>query len=347
MTEPEPQPSVHRRRVRYRGKNPRRFAEKYKEHNPEKYGDTIAQVLASGKTPAGAHRPIMVAEVLTVLVPKPGDVAIDATLGYGGHAAKLLERLQPGGRLLGLDIDPIELPKTEARLRTLGFGPETFTAHQSSFAGVPKILATASLSGADIVLADLGVSSMQLDDPTRGFSMKLQGPLDLRMNPSRGQAASALLQKMAAESLARFLEQNADEPKASILAHALAGRKFESTTALAAAVREEFRGCKEEERELAVRRVFQALRIAVNDEFSALESFLRQLPACMKPHGRIAIVTFHSGEDRRVKKSFADGRRSGFYDDISEAVIRPTATERHSNPRSASAKLRWARRSAL
>src|SRR5205814_1821028 len=181
--------------------NPRRFEEKYKEHDPQRYSETVAKVLASGKTPAGTHRPIMVTEILEVLAPKPGEVAVDCTLGYGGHAQEILARLQPGGRLLGLDADPVELPKTEARLRAAGFGLEIFTAIRSNFAGLPQALATAFgarlwsetqpqhienveraaadashtaalRSGADCILADLGVSSMQLDDPSRGFSVK-------------------------------------------------------------------------------------------------------------------------------------------------------------------------------
>src|SRR5580704_4116037 len=185
---PAPQ---HKRRVRYPGKNPRRFEDKYKERNPELYPEAIAKVLASGKTPAGSHRPIMVAEILELLNPQPGEVIVDATLGYGGHARELLPKLQPGGRLIGLDVDPIELPKTEARLRALGFGPETFVAHRSNFAGLPKILAGHELAGADLILADLGVSSMQIDDPSRGFSVKHKGPLDMRLNPERGQSAAA------------------------------------------------------------------------------------------------------------------------------------------------------------
>ena len=197
--QPESSPDRPRRRVRYRGKNPRRFEEKYKEHQPERYADTIAKVLASGKTPAGSHRPIMVAEVLAVLDPKSGEIAVDCTLGYGGHAQEILPLLQPGGRLLGLDVDPIELPKTEARLRTLGFGEETFTAHRTNFAGLPQLLAQTGIRAVDLVLADLGVSSMQLDDPARGFSLKQDGPLDLRMNPQRGSPASVLLQKLSPE----------------------------------------------------------------------------------------------------------------------------------------------------
>ncbi len=339
----ESSPERPRRRVRYRGKNPRRFEEKYKEHQPGRYSDTVAKVLASGKTPAGTHRPIMVAEVLAALDPKPGEIAVDATLGYGGHAQEILPLLQPGGRLLGLDADPIELPKTESRLRTLGFGEDTFTAHRTNFAGLPQVLAQNGISAADIILADLGVSSMQLDDPARGFSLKHDGPLDLRMNPQRGSPASVLLQKLSTQKLARLLLDNADESNPA-LASSLAGKTFQTTRTLADAIRAALPGDKDDERELSVRRVFQALRIEVNDEFSALETFLRNLPACLKPDGRVAILTFHSGEDRRVKKAFAAGLRDGHYSEIADEVVRPGAEERRANLRAASAKLRWARR---
>ncbi len=340
---PEQAATPHRRRPRYSGRNPRHYEEKYKEHDPQKYADTVARVLASGKTPAGSHRPIMVAEILEVLTPQPSEIAVDCTLGYGGHTRELLSRVQPGGRVLGLDADPIELPKTEERLRALGFGPDVFTARRSNFAGLAQLLAGESIAGVDIVLADLGVSSMQLDDPTRGFSVKFEGPLDMRMNPQRGQPASALLKSLSAQALATLLEGNADEPRASVLAGALAGHWFNTTTGLAAAVRAAVPQLGVDDRELTVRRVFQALRIAVNDEFSALDNFLRYLPGCLNPGGRVAILTFHSGEDRRVKRAFLAGLSDGSYAEIAEEVIRPTSEERHSNPRSSSAKLRWAR----
>ncbi len=341
---PPATPTPHRRRPRYSGKNPRHFAEKYKEHNPQQHAGTVQKVIASGKTPAGTHRPIMVAEILAALSPKPGDIGVDCTLGYGGHAEAILPLLKPGGKLLGLDADPIELPKAEQRLRSLNFGPDWFTACQSNFAGLAKILNDRGISGADIILADLGVSSMQIDDPARGFSLKQEGPLDMRMNPRRGQPASAFLEKARPEELALWLAENGDEPYASELSRSLAGRLFRTTTDLAAAVRAALPRLNSTDRELSVRRVFQALRIEVNDEFSALETFLRNLPECLSPGGRVAILTFHSGEDRRVKKAFQAGHRAGIYTAIAEEVIRPTSEERFANPRSASAKLRWARR---
>jgi len=370
-----PVPAPHKRRPRYSGKNPRRFEDKYKEHNPGRYAEMVEKVLASGKTPAGTHRPIMVAEILELLAPRPGEVAVDCTLGYGGHAREILPRLAPGGKLLGLDTDPIELPKTEARLRALVFGPEIFTAHRSNFAGLPQVLAefsshsdipgragsplpatradiidgahgVARPTGADIILADLGVSSMQIDDPARGFSVKFDGPLDMRMNPQRGQPASVFLTKINSNALAKLLVEYADEPHAAALAPALAGKTFATTKSLANAIRAVLPRLNKEDCDLSIRRVFQALRIAVNDEFSALDTFLRNLPACLNPGGRVAILTFHSGEDRRVKKSFEAGLRDGIYSDIAHEVLRPSPAERTANPRSAPAKLRWARRTA-
>jgi 16S rRNA (cytosine1402-N4)-methyltransferase len=352
-----PAPAPHKRRPRYSGKNPRRFEDKYKEHNPERYAETVEKVLASGKTPAGTHRPIMVAEILELLAPQPGELAVDCTLGYGGHAQQILPRLAPGGRLIGLDTDPIELPKTEARLRSLGFGPEIFTAIRSNFAGLPQVLAEffsrsasdgerVGMRCADIILADLGVSSMQIDDPARGFSVKFDGPLDMRMNPQRGQPASAFLEKIKPDPFATLLVEYADEPRPATLASALAGKTFATSKSLASAIRSQLPGLNKEDSDLCVRRVFQTLRIAVNDEFSALDTFLRNLPACLKPGGRVAILTFHSGEDRRVKKIFEAGFRDGIFSDIAREVLRPSPEERHANPRSSPAKLRWARRAA-
>ena len=340
-------PLPHRRRTRYSGKNPRRFEDKYKEHDLEDHPETISKILAAGKTPAGTHRPIMVAEILLALNPKHGEIAVDCTLGYGGHAREILPLIQPGGRLIGLDVDPIELPKTEARLHALGFGAESFIAHRSNFAGIRKILAAERIAGADLILADLGVSSMQLDDPARGFSVKRQGPLDMRMNPRRGQSAGELIQGISSTKLERLLKDNSDEPYAGTLAVALAGHGFPSTSSLGDAIRRALpKSVSDDDRVKSIRRVFQALRIAVNEELVALDNFLRVLPECMNPGGRVAILTFHSGEDRRVKKAFEAGMRDGLYADISSDPIRPGHSEIYDNPRSSSAKLRWARRAS-
>ena len=352
MTEEGAAPPRPGRRPRYRGTHPRKFEERYKELAPEHHPETSARVAASGKTPAGTHRPVLVAEVLGVLAPRPGEVAVDATLGYGGHAAAVLPRLVPGGRLIGLDVDPIERPRAEARLRALGFGPDALTVRASNFAGLLKVLSAEGLDGADLVLADLGVSSMQLDDPARGFSWKREAPLDLRMNPSRGAPAAALVAKLPEPKLAALLRENADEPKAGTIAAAIVAARAEAplatTTALARAVLGAVSGPPAREKgseKETLARVFQALRIAVNDEFTALDTFLAALPSCLRPGGRVAILTFHSGEDRRVKKAFQDGVRKGLYAAAAPEVIRAGAEERRSNPRSTAAKLRWAVRS--
>ena len=303
----------HRRRPRYAGRNPRRFEDKYKEHNPGKYAATVAKVLASGKTPAGMHRPILLPEILEVLVPRPGEIAVDGTLGYGGHAREILSRLQPGGKLIGLDVDPIELPKTKIRLQALGFDEDSFLAVRSNFAGLPQVLASHGIAGADLILADLGVSSMQIDNHSRGFSVKGEGPLDMRMNPGRGFPASALLEKIRPEKLTGLLAENADEPRAAELAVALAGRTFVTTRELSGAIRKALPKLSPAECDLSVRRTFQALRIAVNDEFSALDSFLRNLPQCLNPGGRAAILTFHPRRNGRVKKIFEAGGKGGFW----------------------------------
>ncbi len=348
MSDPDSAP--HHRRPRYAGKNPRRFEDKYKELNSGRYAADVARVLASGKTPAGSHRPIMVAEILTVLALKPGELAVDCTLGFGGHARELLARLAPGGRLIGLDVDPVEHPKTTARLRSAGWGEDVFTAVRSNFAGLPKVLAERGLDGVDAILADLGVSSMQLDDPARGFTFKTDSPLDLRLNPSRPPSAADWLARVSAANLASTLTANSDEPHAEVLARELTARRaltpFTRTLQLADAIRAILHLHKPrhdpETDDDCVRRVFQALRIAVNDEFGALDLFLRQLPSCLKSGGRVAILTFHSGEDRRVKHAFREGVRTGIYSAANEEIVRAGPEERRANPRSTSAKLRWA-----
>ena len=347
------------RRPRYRGTHPRRFEEKYKERNPAQYPDEREKVLAAGKTPAGSHVPVLVREVLDALAPKAGEIAVDATLGWGGHAEALLSRLLPGGRLIGLDVDPVELPKTEARLRGLGLGPDVFIAVRSNFAGLPKALAGLGIAAADLVLADLGVSSMQLDDPARGFSWKHDAPLDLRMNPERGQPAGVLLSRLKAGEIEGLLKKYGDEPEArriaealvrTIDAHRTAGsihslRTSDITRAVELAYEGRRERDKREQLTPSLQRTFQALRILVNEELTALDVFLRNLPSVLAPGGRVAILAFHSGEDRRVKKAFAAGVKAGVFSAAAPGVIRASADELRANPRSASAKLRWAVRS--
>ena len=336
-----------KRRVRYKGTHPRRFGEKYKELNAEKYVQDIEKILKSGRTPAGSHRPICVQEILEVLGPKPGQTGLDATLGFGGHVLELLARVTPGGRLFGIDVDPIEIVRTEARLRGLGFTEKELIVRRINFAGIPKLLADAG-GGFDFILADLGVSSMQLDDPSRGFTFKVEGPLDLRFNPKRGQPASALIRSISEKDLEELLRVHSDEPHARAIAKVIykAREEISTTTELAEAVRKALSRVSlsepEEEVTRSIRRTFQALRIAVNDEFSALNQFLRNLPFCLNPHGRVAILAFHSGEDDRVVRSFQKGSDDGTYSEWGREPIRATSQERYDNPRSKSAILRWA-----
>ncbi len=343
-------PVAHQRRVRYQGTHPRQFGEKYKELDPVRHALELDKVMARGQTPAGMHRSICVNEILQLLNPHPGEIGLDATLGFGGHTQQILPRLLPGGRLFGVDVDPIELPRTEARLRKLGFDAASLIVRRINFSEVATLLPETG-GGFDVVLADLGVSSMQIDNPARGFSFKLDGPLDLRLDPSQGQSASELLLSVTRPQLRDLLTDNADEPFAVELANALQGKYLETTTALAALVsatldRAFKRSLPADERDAetkkALQRTFQALRIQVNNEFGALEQFLENLPNCLKPGGRVVIMSFHSGEDRRVKKAFQSGERNGTYARVAPELIRPTFEEQRANPRSSSTKLRWA-----
>ncbi len=348
MNDSSNEPTPRRRRPRYRGTHPRRFEEKYKELAPDAHPELIAHVRARGMTPAGQHVPILVDEVLAALQIRPGLCGVDATLGYGGHSRALLERLAPGGRLIALDADPIELPKAVERLRKLGFGEPELVARRTNFAGLGAVLSELGLEGGlDFLFADLGLSSMQIDDPARGFTFKHEGPLDMRMNPSRGLSAAQWLARADEASLERALRENADEPRARDLARVLSGRRepLETTKALADTIRQALEGrCDDDELEKTVRRVFQALRIEVNDEFGVLDALLRQAPRFLRPGARVALLSFHSGEDRRVKRSFEQGLAGGVYSSVNDELVRPSRAELRANPRAASAKLRWAQR---
>lgn len=342
----------HKRRVRYSGKYPRNYKEKYKELNPEKYGETVAKVIQKGGTPAGMHIPICVKEILDFLQIKPGQRGLDATLGYGGHTGEFLKRLEKKGHLYALDVDPIESAKTEARLRKMGYGPEILTVRLQNFADIDKV--SQEVGKFDFVLADLGVSSMQIDNPDRGFSYKTEGPLDLRLNPEKGISAAQRLRGIDLMELAGMLEENADEPYAEeiaeeIIARQKRGEKIDTTTKLREAVEAALSSLpeiSEKDRKEAVKkscqRTFQALRIDVNNEFEVLYQFLEKLPEVLAPKGRAAILTFHSGEDRLVKKSFKRLLQEGVYEEISKDVIRPSAEECVRNSRARSTKMRWA-----
>jgi len=345
----EEENKVHKRRVRYSGTHPRKFEEKYKEQNPEKYADTIEKVIKKGSTPAGMHISICVNEILDFLQIKPGQKGLDATLGYGGHSLKMLEALKGEGHLYGLDVDPIEIVKTKERLLSKGYGEDILTIRQMNFADIDSLSAEVGLF--DFVLADLGVSSMQIDNPERGFTYKAEGPLDLRLNPQKGISAAGRLKGISLEELSGMLFENSDEPYAEEIAREVVKRNrkkqyIETTTQFKETIEEALKFLPEAEKKEAVikscKRCFQALRIDVNSEFEVLYSFLSKLPGILAPGGRVAILTFHSGEDRLVKQYFKEGKRDGLYSEIAEDVIRPSAEECQRNPRARSTKMRWA-----
>ena len=344
----DPSKRRHARRKRYRGSHPRRFEEKYKELDPELDPATIAKVIDSGKTPAGQHRPILVDEVLKHLSPQAGERGADVTFGYGGHSEALLSKLQPGCQLLALDVDAEQLPRSEARLRGLGYDEETLIVRRYNYAGLASMLTEIGWNdGINFLLADLGLSSMQIDNPARGFSYKHNGPLDMRMNPNRAMPAREWLRRCSSNKLANALAEGSDEPHAERIAEFIVevtGRApIETTHQLRRVIEQSLpTGTKDEETGATVARVFQAIRIAVNEEFNALESFLTQLPTCLRPGGRVAILSFHSGEDRRVKHHFRAGFRGGVYREVSQKIIRPTLREIGNNSRAASAKMRTA-----
>lgn len=339
----------HKRRVRYSGTHPKNYKEKYKELNPEKYADTISRVIQKGSTPAGMHISICVKEILDFLKIQPGQTGLDATLGYGGHTKEMLKCLEGKGHIYGLDVDPIESVKTKERLEKLGFGEDILTVKLLNFANIDQVAAEAGKF--DFVLADLGVSSMQIDNPDRGFSYKVEGPLDLRMNPQKGISAAERLRELEEEELIGMLAENADEPYAEEIAGMVMrvykqGGVIETTTQLKKVIADALAFLPKGEQKEAVKkscaRVFQALRIDVNQEYEVLYEFLEKLPDVLVPGGRVAILTFHSGEDRLVKKSFKNYYKSGEYSEINKDVIRPSAQECAQNSRARSTKMRWA-----
>lgn len=338
----------HKRRPHYSGTHPKRFEEKYKEHQPEKYQETVQKVMGKGSTPAGMHVSIMVREILDVLKIQPGQRGLDATLGYGGHTRAMLDQLKGNGHVTALDVDPIESAKTTERLRAAGYGEDLLTVRLTNFANIDQV---ALEDGPfDFILADLGVSSMQIDDPSRGFSYKTDGPLDLRMNPRAGVSAAERLRDLTKEELIGLLRENSDEPYAEEIAEKVfrkfaMGKRIDTTFAFRDVIREAllFLPAKdrEEEQKKACQRCFQALRIDVNSEFEVLYAFLEKLPGALKPGGRAVILTFHSGEDRLVKKSFKELEKAGIYSEISKDVTRPSQEEIFRNPRAKSTKMRY------
>jgi 16S rRNA (cytosine1402-N4)-methyltransferase len=301
--------------------------------------------MTSSQPGAGSrHLPVLPAEVLESLAPAPGQVFVDATLGAGGHARLLAERLAPG-RLIGLDRDPAMLEQARPRLAGL---PVTLV--QANFEHLREVLDELGVPAVDGVLADLGVCSDQLDAPQRGFSFQLSGPLDMRLNPDEGEPASTLLRRSSERDLADLIWQYGEERFSRRIARRIVEERrrmpLETTEQLAELVRRcvprppRFAGRRKAPIDPATR-VFQALRIAVNDELGALDRLLAALPGCVKPGGRVALISFHSLEDRRVKQALRD---KAVWEALTRKPVQVGAEEAAHNPRARSAKLRAARR---
>jgi 16S rRNA (cytosine1402-N4)-methyltransferase len=287
------------------------------------------------------HIPVLMEEVLEALKPKKGHIVVDCTLGLGGHSAELLER---GVRVVGLDLDPANLKEAQDRFEILG---GDFSLHHSNFAGLPNVLGELGIERVDGILADLGVSSPHIDDARRGFSYRKPGPLDMRMDPTRGKTAAELLDRMTEEELAQSIFQLGDEEDAGKIASLIVQRRPIRTT-------QQLMELVCEAREFTVQRAagaklhpaartFQAIRMLVNRELPNLERLLAITPQTLKPGGTAAIISFHSGEDRIVKKAFLEGLRGKVYAKISDDAVVATEDEKLANSRSRSAKLRWAR----
>ena len=344
----------HQRRVRYSGTHPKRFAEKYKEHAIEDNPDLRAHLREKGKTPAGTHIPILVDEIMETLNPSPGEVVVDCTLGYGGHAAQFAQRIGKTGKLIGVDADSDEMERTRQRLAAQCRDvPMAF--YRSNFAGVANITRKESPDGFDIIFADLGLSSMQIDNPDRGMSYRHDGPLDMRMDDRRQHTAADLLNTLSEEALSEAMWELSDEPDHHAIAQRIVEQResepFKRIMQLVELVMA-VKGLtvidyKHQQRHKLgglhpAARTFQTLRMLVNDETAALKELLRVAVYCLCPGGRIGIISFHSGEDRLVKHAFANGLCDGLYQAISDEPITPSRAEIAANTRSASAKFRWA-----
>ena len=293
------------------------------------------------------HIPVLLKPVLSVLNPQPGQTVVDCTLGLGGHSAAFLPRIHPGGRLLGIDLDPANLAAAREYLTWIG---GRFDLFHTNFAGVPAVLAQAGVERVDALLADIGVASTQIDDPARGFSYRRSGPLDMRMDPTRGSPASDLVNRMTEAELTIALSELGDETDAPRIARLIVQYRAKApitTTDQLTAIVCEARDFTLERAAGAklhpAARTFQALRILVNRELANLDRLLAVLPFILNPGGTAAIITFHSGEDRRVKHAFREGLRTGIYTAVSDDPITADDEEIRHNPRARSAKLRWAR----
>jgi 16S rRNA (cytosine1402-N4)-methyltransferase len=343
----------HRRRPRYSGTHPKSYQQKYKEHNISAHPELQDHLRAKGKTPAGMHVPVLTREVLESMKPRPGEIVADCTVGYGGHAAEFIKSIGPAGKMIAFDVDSAELERTRLRLSKENV---RVSFYRSNFAGIANVLSKEKIDGYDIIFADLGVSSMQIDNPERGMSYKHDGPLDMRMDDRLKRTGAALLNSLSEEQLSEAFLELADEPDHRKIARLIVARRavqpitrtpqlmqliFSAKGMTAKTWRQQQRSSKSGLLHPAAR-TFQALRILVNNELGSLRELLRVAPYCLRPGGRIGIISFHSGEDRLVKQSFRDGVKNDIYQSAAQNAIVPQRKEIASNPRSASAKFRWA-----
>ncbi len=287
------------------------------------------------------HQPVMVDAVLSFLHPQPGRVIVDATVGSGGHALSLLPHLLPDGRLVAVDRDADALARAHERL--VEFEPSVAFLH-GNHRQLPELLTRLGISRVDGILLDLGVSSLQLDAAGRGFSFLREGPLDMRMDRTQDLTAERLINTRSAQELAEILERFADERHARrIAARIVDARRTQpltTTIQLARVVIDAIPVRARHGRLHAATRTFQALRMAVNDEVGALETFLGALPTLLNPCGRVVILTFQSLDDRLVKRAFRDGATAGQWTVLTKKPVRPSAAETTHNSRARSAKLR-------
>jgi len=285
------------------------------------------------------HIPVLADEVIDWLDPQPRNIIVDGTLGGGGHSRLLAARLAGQGQIIGIDRDPQAIERTAKLLTHL-----PVTCMHGSYADLPEILTELGIAQVDGVLLDLGLSSDQLADQRRGFSFAVDGPLDLRFDPTQGEPAWRLLDRLSAEHLANIIFEFGEERFSRRIANAIVEARRNSPIRTAGELADLVRRCVSRSQNTKLdpaTRTFQALRIAANNELGILDQALARFPDCVRPGGRIAIISFHSLEDRRVKVAFRQDQR---YVILTKKPIRPNESEIQRNPRSRSAKLRVAER---
>lgn len=296
---------------------------------------------------AADHLPVLLDDVLRLLAPQPGDVIVDATLGLAGHAARLLQAAGPTAQLIGIDVDPANLARAKERLVALGPGfDKRFRLFHANFSQLPEVLAEVDAARVDVLLADLGIASSQLDDPARGLSFQAAGPLDMRLDPRLERTAADLVNTLPEAELADVLYQLGGETFSRKIARTICRRRIDqridTTDELVRVVCSALHvdPLSRKSKIHPATRTFMALRIAVNEELDNLDRLLELAPDVLSPGGRFGVISFHSLEDRRVKQAFAAGAAAGIYQIVTKKPIQAIDPEIAANPRSRSAKFR-------